>query len=279
MSKQSEHADMTERVWRTYLTTGQPPGFKDRFWYTFKDFQRVMKMLPTDPRCKICNVPFRGIGGKLVKLVLDREPSRLNPRLCNSCEQFASRFPGGAEIELSMLFADVRGSTGLAERMSASEFRQLINRFYRATTDVMVRSNALIEKLMGDEVVGLYVPGLAGPNHARVAVDAARAMLRATGHENREGPWIPVGVGVHTGVAFVGSVGSEDGMMEITALGDSVNTAARLAAEAGSGEIVVSEETCRAAGLDTTESELRGLQLKGRSEPVNVRVIRVAPNS
>jgi adenylate cyclase len=179
---------------------------------------------------------------------------------------------------MAMLFADIRGSTSLAEEMRPSEFSQLINRFYEASTRILIRTDALIDKLAGDEVAAFYVPGIAGPRYARRAVEAAQQLLRATGHAETKGPWIPVGVGVHTGTAFLGSVGSKDGVVDITALGDSVNTAARLASQAGPGEIVVSEETIAAAGLDTDGLEKRLLELKGKSTSLNVRVISVAPN-
>jgi adenylate cyclase len=201
----------------------------------------------------------------------------LNPQICNECEQFAARYQGGAEIELSLLFADVRGSTGLAEKMSPSAFSDLINRFYRASTGVLFRSNALVEKLIGDGVTAFFVPGIAGSDHAEVAITAAQSILRATGHENPDGPWIPVGVGVHTGVAFVGAVASEDGVVDITALGDAVNTAARLASEAQRGEIVVSEETISAASSRHNDVASRQLQLKGRAQPVKVKVLEVKP--
>jgi adenylate cyclase len=183
---------------------------------------------------------------------------------------------GGAEVEVSLLFADIRGSTTLAEGIPASEYARLLNRFYAAATIVMVATDALIDKFVGDEVIGLYVPGFAGPEHARLAVQAARDLLHATGHGSSGGPWIQVGAGVHTGRAFVGKVGSE-GVTDITALGDAVNIAARLASQAKAGEILVSDSTYHAAGLTSADLEQRNLYLKGRSEPVDVRVLKVAP--
>jgi adenylate cyclase len=233
----------------------------------------IAQKLPKDPRCPICFFPFHGIGGKLMKTVTGREPSRLNPRLCNECEVFAKKYKGGAEIELSMLFADVRGSTGLAEVMNPTEFSGLIGRFYRAATGVLFRANAMVEKLKGDEVTGLFVPGFAGLKHARVAIQAARNILRVTGHEAK--PWVPIGVGVHTGVARVGAVEGEGGVVEIAALGDSVNTASRLASTARQGEVVISESACAAAELEVAGLTQRELILKGRSEPVAVRVMCV----
>jgi adenylate cyclase len=195
--------------------------------------------------------------------------------MCNVCESFARQYQGGAEVEISMLFADVRGSTTIAERMQPLEFSRLIDRFYRVTTDILIEANAWIEKLIGDEVTGLFIPGFVGTQHARLAVETAEAILRATGHAGSGQPWIPVGIGVHTGTAYVGSVGREGGLTEITALGDSVNTAARLASSAGPGEILVSLQTWNAAGFEGRNAEQRQLQLKGRSEPVEVRVVRV----
>jgi adenylate cyclase len=191
------------------------------------------------------------------------------------CESFARQHQGGAEVEISMLFADVRGSTTIAERMQPLEFSRLIDRFYRVTTDILIEANAWIEKLIGDEVTGLFIPGFVGTEYARKAVETAEAILRATGHAGSGQPWIPVGIGVHSGTAFVGSVGREGGLTEITALGDSVNTAARLASSAGPGEVLVSLQTWGAAGFEGRNAEERQLQLKGRSEPVAVRVVRV----
>lgn len=214
----------------------------------------------------------------MVRLIYGKRPSKMNPRLCNVCEEFANKYQGGAEIELSLLFADIRGSTTIAEQMSISEFKQLIDRFYRAATDVMIQTDALIDKLIGDEVTGLYIPGYAGPEHARRAIEAALEILRVTGHSSSTGPWIPVGAGVHTGRAYVGAVGSGEGVVDITALGDAPNIAARLASNANAGEVLVSEDTIAAAGLNSEKFERRLLQLKGRVESINVRVLRVASN-
>jgi len=193
--------------------------------------------------------------------------------LCNVCEDFARHFQGGAEIELTMLFVDVRGSTALAERMGPREFSQLINRFYITATRIMVGSDALIDKIIGDQAAAMYVPGFAGVDHARVGMHAAQAIMKATGHADPAGPWIALGAGVHTGIAFVGSVGSPDGTSDITVLGDAANTAARLSSLARQGEILVSEPASHAAGLKTSGLERRELELKGKSERVPVHVL------
>jgi adenylate cyclase len=235
---------------------------------------RVFGALPSGPRCKMCNAPFKGPGGVLMHFV-GRDQSRLNPRYCESCERFEHR--GGAEIVLTMLFADVRGSTTLAERMSAREFSQLLNRFYAVATDVLVQSDAMVDKLVGDEVIGLFVPGMVGTQHPRRAIEAAQSLLRRTGHGDRGGPWLPVGVGVHTGDAYVGVVGGADGNpTDFTALGDNVNITARLASQAAAGEILISDAAYTAAGVDLGSLERRQLDLKGKSESTGVHVLRVA---
>ncbi len=157
--------------------------------------------------------------------------------------------------------------------MSVHEFKRLIDRFYTETTHVLMHSYALIDKLAGDEVSGFYLPGYVGREHAKRSVDAALQILRVTGHDKSEGPWVPVGVGVNTGEAYFGVVGETDDMVEFTALGDAVNVAARLASQAATGEIVLGESTVRQAALDTERMESRRLELKGKSEPADVWVM------
>ncbi len=166
----------------------------------------------------------------------------------------------------------------MAEQMSATEFTRLMNRFYAAATNVLVKTDAFIDKLIGDEVMAVYLSIFAGTSHARVALQAAQDLLRVTGHGDRGGPWLPVGVGVHTGITFFGTVSGVEGTFsDFTALGDNVNIAARLASQAGPGEALISDEAYLAAGLDLGHVEKHQLELRGRSEPVSVRVVRLAP--
>ncbi|HUS95011.1 MAG TPA: adenylate/guanylate cyclase domain-containing protein [Patescibacteria group bacterium] len=265
MNEESEREAMVEHVWRTYLTTGE--------FVKEARQRRLFRMLPGNPRCKNCYVPFSGVSSRLVRFVYGKRPSNLNPQMCNECEKFAREYQGGAEVELSLLFADVRGSTALAETMSPTEFSRLINRFYKKATEVMVHSDALIDKIIGDQVAGMYVPGFVGPAHARKAIEAAQEILRVTGHGTLEGPWISLGAGVHTGIAFVGAMGSDQGTTDITVLGDTANTAARISTSAGVGEILISEAAYTNAGLQLDALEHRKLELKGKIEPFPVYVL------
>jgi adenylate cyclase len=237
--------------------------------------RQFFKRLPAEPRWKLCYVPFEGFGGSVVKLALNKYPSNYNPNVCNTCFDVVRKEQIGVELVSSFLFADVRGSTSIAEGMGSGEFSQLINRFYQATTQVLIKSDAMIDKLIGDEVAAFFVPGFVGQEHAKKAVMAGQELLRVTGHADRDGPWIPVGVGVHTGQAWIGAVGSSDQVSDITALGDSVNVAARFASEAGPGEILISEDSRIEAGLSSSGLESRNLELKGKSEPMGVWIMRL----
>jgi len=205
--------------------------------------------------------------------------STKNPRYCADCHGFTTQFPGGAEIELTMLFVDVRGSTTIAETMNNTEFSNLMNRFYEAAINVLVREDAFIDKLVGDEVTALFIPGFAGRDHAQKAVEAGQNLLRVTGYGKSGGPWVPIGVGIHTGLAWVGSiVGASGAGADFTALGDNVNIAARLASKAGAGEVLISEAAYNASSLDLGKLEQRQLELKGKSELIGVHVMRVSAN-
>lgn len=232
--------------------------------------RRMWGALPSPPRCKLCNAPFKGPGGALMRLMA-YGPSPLNRRLCKWCIRAVHKHPGGAEVEISVLFADVRGSTGIAERMAPGEFSKLLARFYGAAAEVIDEWDGIVDKFVGDGAVALFIPGFAGEDHAAHAIGAARALLAETGNDGPE-PWIPIGLAVHTGTSFVGSVGEGDAR-DFTAVGDTVNTAARLDALAGAGEILVSANSATAAGLDTSALERRALELRGREQAVDAWVM------
>lgn len=169
---------------------------------------------------------------------------------------------------MALLFADIRGSTALSEKMSPTEFSRLISRFYSAATKVIVDEDGIVEKLVGDEVVAFWGAGFAGPNYVARAVKVAQDLQKVMAQQD-----IPVGIGVHYGVAFFGSMGTAEGLTDISAKGDEVNKAARLASRAAAGEIIVSEQALKQAGIDGSVLESRSLELKGISEPVMVRVM------
>jgi len=252
---------MADELWREWFTTSA--------FSAEKRIHRMLRLLPHEPRCKFCHAPFQGIGSFFVRAVYGKKQSSLNPRFCSVCEDFAGRFPGGAEVEMSMLFADVRGSTALSEQMSPMDFSRLINRFYVDSTNAIIEEDGLVEKLAGDSVAAFWGAGFAGPNYVQRTLNVARNMSRMMVRRR-----IPVGIGVHTGIAYFGSMGAADGLVDIAAIGDEVNLAARLASKAAAGEIIVSEQALEKAGTDGSELESRSLELKGIRGPVMVRVIQ-----
>ncbi len=262
---QTSRKNWTPEEWWHMLLTG------DELAIPLRESRHLLSLLPGRQRCKFCNAPFDGAFAPVLRVV-GKGPSRLTSQFCQQCQAMATEHFGGAEIELSLLFADVRGSTKLAEKMKPAEFSQLIGRFFAASTHVLLDTHAWIDRLVGDQVIGMYIPFFVGQPHQLVAVNAAKALLHATGHDDRGGPWIEVGVGVHSGTAFVGTVGSKDGVTDITVLGDVANVAARLSSAARPGEILISEGAYQGAGMPL-ELEKRSLDLKGKSQPITVYVL------
>jgi adenylate cyclase len=251
----------TNEVWRRMLTGS------DR---SLPRLRRLWSLLPSAPRCKLCAAPFRG-PGRLVTKVTMHGPSAVNPLLCSACFGQIRKHPGGAEIEISVLFADIRGSTGIAERTSAAEFRALVQQFYYRAAKAIDDHDGIIDKFLGDGIMVLFLPVVTGPFHALRAIEAGEALLEAVADRALVAGGVQVGAGIHTGDAFVGAIGAAE-RIDFTALGDTVNVAARLGGDAGAGELFVSNATWRAAGRND-RVERRSLTLKGRADPLDVVVL------
>jgi adenylate cyclase len=235
-----------------------------------RTFLALMRRLPSEPRCRLCRAPYGGIGGRIMRRV-GFGPSRKNPSLCNTCFEKAPM--GGVEMEIGVLFADVRGYTSLAETMAPGDVAELLNRFYACASTVLGRS-AVIDKLVGDEVMALYIPALLNDGWESEMVRDASDLLRAVGYDAGQAPWLQLGVGLDVGRAFVGNVGSGE-VKDFTALGDVVNTAARLQSSARSGQIVVSERVFDRLPAGAAGGRVSALELKGKRDPEPVRVIDV----
>lgn len=252
-----------EDEWRAYLDGSHPSAHFGHL---------VFRLLPKGPRCRLCSVPFAGVGPLLLR-PFGFTPWTKNPNLCSRCVTWLStKDVSGAEIELSFLFADVRRSSDIARQIGTMEFARLMQRFYRVATHTLLADDAIVEKFVGDEVVGFFMPLTAGEDHAAAAVRAAEHLLAATGHGDDDGPWLPLGAGVHTGTAFVGVVSSGP-TSDFTALGDAINVAAHVAAHAGPGEILVTDAAAAASRIDLDGLERRTLSLKGH--PVDAVVVPV----
>ena len=183
---------------------------------------------------------------------------------------------GGVEMEVGVLFADVRGFTSLAEGMAPNQVADLLNRFYGSATAILARS-AIIDKLVGDEVMALYLPALLAEGWERHMLRDASDLLAAVGFGSSAEPWLPLGIGLDVGRAFVGNVGAGD-VKDFTAVGDVINTAARLQSSAAAGQIVISERLFARLPSSGTVASSRNLALKGKRDPEPVRVIDLGAN-
>jgi adenylate cyclase len=244
--------DARTTMWRELLTGVNPRLLKIR---------RVWRHVPAAPRCKVCASPFHGIGGAVARLFW-HGPIPNNPLLCKACFGSLSQRIGGAEVEISVMFADIRGSTGLAERVGAGAFRRLVQDYYRAASTAIEANGGIVDKFLGDGVMALFVPVIAGEAHSGRAIAAGREVLARVrqGELGRKG--VMVGAGVHSGEAFVGVVGGDE-KVDFTALGDTVNVAARLGQLAGPGELLVSREAWDRADLGAPPSA-REVDIAGR---------------
>ncbi|HEY6415978.1 MAG TPA: adenylate/guanylate cyclase domain-containing protein [Acidimicrobiales bacterium] len=190
----------------------------------------------------------------------------------------------GERCDVSVLFCDLRGFTSLAERLPPEQVVLLLNQFYTLAVDSTFKHGGTLDKFLGDGVMAIFGAPIRHPDHATQAVRAAVAM-RAAAEElsdkrQREGKLpITVGIGVSAGEAVAGTMGTED-RMEYTVVGDSVNLAARLEAEAQPGQILVSGATFERVREVVWARSLGLIKLKGKEEPVEAyEVLGLAPSA
>ncbi len=214
----------------------------------------------------MCGSPFGGLAGHALR-ALWHAPMPRNPLLCRACHKDVVKHPGGAQIDVGVLFADVRGSTGLAESMTPVEFHRLLQGFYRAASRAITDHDGIVDKFLGDGVMALFIPAFGGEGFIGRAVEAGRALMRMV-NEGPE-PRLPIGAGVHSGLAYVGVVGV-DQEKDFSALGDVVNVAARLGSQAAAGELLVSVDAARAAGLAIGDGAVSTVAIAGRNQPLEV---------
>lgn len=242
-------------LWHTIFAVGHP---------TLERQHRLFGWLPREPRCRLCRAPFAGLGG-LVTRLRKRRPSPRNRNYCNSCDGFLEAFPGGADVAMSMLFADIRNSTDFARGAEPAAVSARVNRFLDAATSIITEGDGFVMAFYGDCVVAVWPPGYSGPDHAAKALAAGRRIAErlAAGPDP-----VPVGVGVHCGEVYIGTVDAAQGLFrDVSIFGLEVTVTARLAAEAAAREVLASADLARAAGLGD-DLQTRTLELKGVGRPV-----------
>src|SRR6267378_4416006 len=234
-------------LWRAIFSGEHPELRRGRKMF------RLMSPTAHD-RCRLCYAGFDGFSAPVMRAI-GRGQWLRNPHFCEKCESVLAQERGGAEIEIAMLYADVRGSTQLAAGMRPAEFAALMQRFFQTAIKIFTWTDAIVDKMVGDEVIGIYVPCL-------------------TGHADPAGPWLSIGVGVHSGETFMGSIGVEGGNYQFAALGDTMNLGARLVGAAKGGELIMSATVWNDVSGEIS-AEPRSLELKGYAERVTAYVARI----
>jgi adenylate cyclase len=171
---------------------------------------------------------------------------------------------GGLLQPVAVLFADIRNFTQLSEQMDAREVVLLLNEFFTAMTGVILDDGGTLDKYIGDCVMALFGAPVPAEGDVQRAVDAAIHMQREVARLNAK---IRIGIGIHTGPAVVGNIGSEQ-RMQYTAIGDTVNVAARLVRIAEPGQVIVSEDVRNSA--EGSFQPLGEVELKGRQGKMNI---------
>lgn len=181
---------------------------------------------------------------------------------------------GGTSQTITILFADIRGFTRISEHVNPEKIVNLLNRYFSAMTEIIFAHGGTLDKYLGDGLMALFGAPTATPDDASNALNAAVAMQRRLLGINRELrdeglAEIGVGMGLHTGEAIVGYIGS-DRRSEYTAIGDTVNTSSRLESNARGGEILISDATARAAHSRYKLKPREPIMVKNRQQPVNL---------
>ena len=140
--------------------------------------RRAFAVFPGHPRCKVCNAPYGG-PVTLPFRILGYRPSQKTPHVCARCLEWAPE--GGAVVPISILLADVRSYARITASLAPNEVPALLNRFYEVASRVLLRQEGVLGQIAGDQVMGLFVPGLSGRDYPRKAVAAAAA---------RSKPWV-----------------------------------------------------------------------------------------
>jgi class 3 adenylate cyclase len=198
-------------------------------------------------------------------------------------QQVADKLADGAmvqqEVEVTVLFSDIRGFSTIAERLGARDIADVIGRHLSAMAEVIAAHGGTIDKFQGDAVMAIFGAPDPLPDHPALAVRCAMAMQRRQSELNEQG-WgvdsvtsLGIGIGLNTGTVIAGAIGG-GGRLEYTVIGDAVNVAQRLQSEAEAGEIVLAAST--AAAAPGIPCELMGSRIvKGREEPVEVFRVRL----
>jgi len=221
------------------------------------------------PHCRVCRVPLAGIRAIPPRVLRGVRRNPKNPNYCDICGEKDIK---GEIAEVTVLFADVRGFTGLTAALGPMRIKELLDEYFRAVSEILFEKDAIVDHFLGDAVMAFFNQPVRRPDHLPRAVAAAHEILHAVARLNSA--WalpepVTVGIGITTGFAVVGTVGSTN-PKDYTAIGDVVNLAARLQGAAGGGEIIVTSEAYEQVRGAYPNARHRTLRLKGVKDPVDV---------
>ncbi len=261
MESEYQQQQGNDELWRTIFADGHPDLNKQHWLH---------RKLPKRPRCRLCMVPFRGIGGWIMRKKGKTQNSR-NPNYCNACDQFLETFPGGTEVEMSMLYVDIRQSTQYADGHDAADVSQRINAFLNQAVNIITDSDGFVMAFYGDCIVAVWPPGFSGEHHALKAQQAALALVQENSLRGPDGKAIPVGVAINTGDIYIGTVTALQGTFrDVSVFGSNVNLTARMAARAAMSQVLTTAANITACGKNPADFPSEEVELKGFSQPQKI---------
>jgi adenylate cyclase len=225
--------------------------------------------------CAVCGIPFSG----LAAVFLRWRGIRRSPRNPNCCTQCGAHLEEGRLVEITVVFADLSSFTDMTGRLGATATYSVVDEFLRLASSTLISHGAFIDKYIGDAVMALFNVPIKRADHAAAAV-AASAKLQELLPELSERAGVPLkaSIGIASGFARVGRLGSDD-IKDYTAIGDAVNQAARLQAQAGPTEILVSRDVYREVASAYPGVPPERLVLKGFQQPIVAYRLNGKPQS
>ncbi len=197
---------------------------------------------------------------------------------------------GGETVPVTVMFSDIRNFTTISEKLAAHEVVEMLNEYFSRVTAPILEQRGNVNKYIGDAVMGIFGSPVSYPDHARRAITAALGMVREADafcdwmearFPDRGLPRFGIGIGLHTGDAVMGNIGSVK-RLEYTAIGDTVNAASRLEGVTKDMQcvLVASVQTVRAAGAGVITGKIETVKVKGRDEPLEVyEILGLDPES
>jgi adenylate cyclase len=181
---------------------------------------------------------------------------------------------GGRLNEITMLFSDIRGFTTMSDGRPPQEVVNTLNEYFEVMVDILFQYAGTVDKFVGDEIIGLFGAPIPIEDGPYKAVACALAMMQGLAEFNRTRaseslPAIHIGIGINTGVVITGAIGSTRAL-QYTAIGDAMNVASRLVNLAGSGEVIISENTYRHVAPRVEATALPPVKVKGKAEELKI---------